>query len=72
MLSHRDKADGDLLQMSFARWPVHCGVLEVDEAGTEWLIHATRTYKKVKREPLSDLHEGRVMLAWRFPGDSNG
>lgn len=62
-----ERASGDVLQMSFPRWPVHCGVVDLGADGVEWLVHSMASRRKVVREQLSQLRDAQVSCAWRFP-----
>lgn len=49
-----DAGHGDVLIMQQFKYPIHCGILEIDGAGRRWLIHAYEPYGKVVREPAQN------------------
>lgn len=56
---------GDILVIAAPSSPVHMGVLEVDERGQSWLIHAYAPARKVVRESLGDRD---VRMAFHYTG----
>jgi hypothetical protein len=46
--------------------PCHTGIIEVDEAGRRWVIHAYAPARKVIREPLSSAREHNVVFVFRY------
>lgn len=59
-----DAKTADLLHMAMPRWPVHCGVLDIDETGKKWVIHAYMPMKMVVREPYEKVLKN-IVGAWR-------
>lgn len=51
---------GDVLVLRGPRLPVHCGIVEVDPRGNEWLIHAYRPVGQVIRTSLVPYSRMRV------------
>lgn len=66
LIPYKDRAPGDILQMSYPQWPTHCAILEVENS-VEWIIHSMLTRKKVSREVLSAQKDAQVSCAWRMP-----
>lgn len=62
----RDARHGDVLVIPAPHSPVHMGILEVDERGDEWLIHAWASARQVVRESLPN--KNHVRMAFRYPG----
>jgi hypothetical protein len=61
-------AHGDMIQVSWERTdPVHVGILEVDDRGQEWLIHAFKMHRKVTRDPVTQKMRDGFVTVWRFP-----
>lgn len=66
----RDMAPGDILRLAEPRWPVHCAILDEDDRGRRWVIHAYLTARKVIRERYTSGVEARVRSVWRFPEEA--
>jgi len=58
---------GDILRFNTEGWPVHLGILEIDDRGMEWYIHAFALHKKVTRDPLTAEVKRSINSVWRFP-----
>lgn len=58
---------GDVAVFREPRHPCHCGIVEVDQYGTRWLIHSYAPYRKVVREHLHRDRERDMMFGFRFP-----
>ena len=57
---------GDVLLTKATRFPVHCGILEVDEYGQKWFIHSSEPYGGVVREALSEQRMKDVIHVFRY------
>ena len=63
-----DLSHGDMVQISWEKTlPVHVGIIEVDERGDRWVIHAFLPHKKVTRDPVTPKIERSFVAAWRLP-----
>lgn len=63
-----DLNHGDLVQVSWEDAPpVHVGIIEVDERGQMWMIHAFLPHRKVTRDPVTPKVNGTIVAVWRFP-----
>lgn len=60
--------NGDIGLFREPSHPTHCGIIEIDELGQRWVIHAAQQREKVVREPLVGLMLERLMLAFQYPG----
>lgn len=69
-IPYAEAAAGDILRTAEPDWPVHCMILDQDDRGRLWVIHASAYSRKVVREPFTRGIEGRVRSAWRFPEGS--
>ena len=59
---------GDMAQISWeGSAPVHVGIIEIDEQGQMWVIHAFMMHRQVTREPVSDKMQRSFTAAWRLP-----
>ncbi len=59
---------GDILRVFTMKWPVHLAILDVDELGLRWMIHAYAPARKVVRERLTDaFFDDHVCEGMRYP-----
>jgi hypothetical protein len=61
------RQNGDILRIAEDRWPVHSGILEIDDQGEEWLIHAWLPARKVVKEKLTEKRKNQISTVWRYP-----
>ena len=59
-------AHGDVLLTKAVRFPVHCGILEVDEYGQKWFIHSSEPIGQVVREALSEQRMNDIIHVFRY------
>jgi hypothetical protein len=62
-----EMASGDIVQLATQGWPVHCGIVVVDEAGQAWIIHALAHSRKVIRDPITPEKDLTITTVWRYP-----
>ncbi len=60
-------ASGDILRMAEPSWPVHSGILEIDNKGEAWVIHAWLPAKKVCRNSMTPDRRSKIRSVWRYP-----
>ena len=59
---------GDMVQVSWEGTPpVHVGIVEVDERGQMWMIHAFLLHRKVSRDVVTPRMQAGFVAAWRLP-----
>lgn len=64
----KDLSHGDMVQISWeGTAPVHVGIIEVDERGQRWVIHAFMLHRKVTREVVDKKMSDSFVAAWRLP-----
>lgn len=49
--------------------PCHTGIIEVDEGGDMWVIHAYAPARKVVRERLVGERDDQMVMAFRYTGN---
>lgn len=67
MISVAPREHGDVLRLAAPKWPVHVGILEIDDAGVEWLIHAWADARMIVREHLTATKQLQIREIMRFP-----
>lgn len=64
----RGLSHGDMVQVSWeGSAPVHVGIMEIDERGYPWIIHAFMPHRKVTRDPVDAKMQQSFVAAWRLP-----
>lgn len=66
-IQKREMAHGDVGVFREPRHPCHVGILEVDNHGQRWIIHAYAPHRKVTRDPLDGERLARLLMAFRLP-----
>ena len=62
----KNSGHGHVLLTREIRYPAHCGIIEVDEYGRRWLIHAYQPFGKVVRESLDVNRERAALFAFQY------
>lgn len=60
---------GDVAVFAEPRHPCHTGIIDIDERGRKYVIHAYAPAKMVLREPLTHDRLERLVMAFRVPED---
>ena len=64
----KDLTHGDMVQISWeGAAPVHVGIIEIDERGQTWVIHAFMLHRQVTREQVDAKMQRSFVAAWRLP-----
>lgn len=66
-IQKRDMGHGDIGVFREPRHPCHVGIVDVDESGQRWIIHAYAPHRKVTRDPLTGERLDRLLMAFRLP-----
>ena len=66
-IQKREMGHGDIGVFREPRHPCHVGIVDVDEQGRRWIIHAYAPYRKVVRDPLTGERLDRLLMAFRLP-----
>lgn len=64
----KDIGQGNVGVFRGPRVPCHTGIVEVDEAGEKWVIHAYAPARKVVRDRLAGEMFDNLCLAFRYTG----
>ena len=62
-----DISHGDIAVFAEPRHPCHTGIIDIDECGNVYVIHAYAPAKKVIREPMTSQRKERMVMAFRIP-----
>ena len=64
---YSELSHGDIIRLSAPKWPVHSAIVEVDEHGDPWFIHAYLPYRKVAKERLTSGADMKLSSVWSYP-----